>query len=83
MSIHYSKKLGKHESQAVISVESRHEGDVEEYLEKLVENKYQFENINDKEDMLDMFFWFAYDNYDMYLKQCIIFGSDFLDLVCL
>jgi len=56
VSIHYSKKLGKHESQAVISVESRHEGDVEEYLEKLVENKYQFENINDKEDMLDMFF---------------------------
>ena len=42
ISISYSQKFGKEESQAVLSVESLCEDDVEEYLEKLVENKYQF-----------------------------------------
>jgi threonine dehydratase len=56
ISIHYSHRFGKEESQAVVSVESRYEQDVEDYLEKLVEHKFQFENINEREDMLDMFF---------------------------
>ena len=56
ISISYSQNFGKESSQAVLSVESRSEDDVEEYLEKLIEHKYQFENINEREDLLDMFF---------------------------
>ena len=36
ISIHYSQSFGKEESQAVLSVESRNQDDVEAYLEKLV-----------------------------------------------
>ena len=42
ISVHYSQRFGKEESQALISVESSHQEDVEAYLEKLVENKYRF-----------------------------------------
>ncbi len=37
-------------------MESQTQDDVEEYITKLTEGKYQFENINDKEEMLDIFF---------------------------
>lgn len=39
-----------------MSVESRKQEDVEDYLEKLGEHKYTYEIINEREDMLDIFF---------------------------
>jgi hypothetical protein len=56
ISIQYSQRFGKDSSQLLLSVESRTQEDVEEYIEKLVEGKFNFENINEKEDLLDIFF---------------------------
>lgn len=44
-------------SQALISVESLSQEDVEESIEKLREGKFVFEIINEKEQLLDLFFW--------------------------
>jgi hypothetical protein len=46
--VQYSQRFGKEESQLLISVESRTQEDVEEYIEKMVEGHYNFENINEK-----------------------------------
>lgn len=48
VSVQYSQRFGKEESQLLISVESRTQEDVEEYIEKMVEGHYNFENINEK-----------------------------------
>lgn len=56
ISIQYSQRIGKDTSQVLLSVESQTQEDVEQYIEKLVESKFQFENINEKEDLLDIFF---------------------------
>ena len=56
ISVQYSQRFGKEESQALISIESQTQDDVEEYIGKLIDGKYIFENINEKEDMLDIFF---------------------------
>lgn len=37
-------------------MESRKQEDVEEYISKLNENKYDFVNINEREDLVDIFF---------------------------
>jgi threonine dehydratase len=56
ISVQYSQRFGKESSQLLLSVESVTQEDVEEYIEKMVEGKFSFENINEKEDLLDIFF---------------------------
>lgn len=56
ISVQYSRRFGKETSHVLMSVESSHQEDVEEYLDKLVKSQVIFENINDKEEVLDIFF---------------------------
>lgn len=56
ITIQYSKKSTKETSQALISVESLSQEDVEESIEKLRDGKFTFEIINEKEQLLDLFF---------------------------
>jgi threonine dehydratase len=56
ISVQYSQRFGKESSQLLLSVESVTQEDVEEYIEKMVDGKFNFENINEKEDLLDIFF---------------------------
>ncbi len=55
ISIQYSRKFGKDMSQVLLSVESECQKDVEDTIDKLEEN-YQFENVSEKEEILDLFF---------------------------
>jgi hypothetical protein len=48
ISIQYSQRMGKETSQILLSVESVSQEDVEHSIIKMNENKYSFENINDK-----------------------------------
>jgi|JI6StandDraft_1071083.scaffolds.fasta_scaffold05093_6 hypothetical protein len=55
-SIQYKRKLNKEESQVLIGVESKSQENVDYMLKHFTELNLKFENINLKEDILDLLF---------------------------
>ena len=56
ISVQYNRKINKEISQALLSVESPSEENVEESINLLNSLKYNYENINEKSELLDLFF---------------------------
>lgn len=55
-SIQYKRKLNKEESQVLIGVESKNQENVDYMLKRFAELNLRYENINLKEDILDLLF---------------------------
>lgn len=56
ISIQYNRKINKEASQALLAVESPTQENVENSIELMKEMNYKYEIINDRGELLDLFF---------------------------